>query len=74
MKLTGRVVNGHVEVESTELPEGAEVIVLIGEDEAAYELTEQEEEELLQAHMEIAAGRGVPAEKVLEKIRERRAI
>lgn len=73
MKLKGRVVNGHVEIEGAELPEGADAVVLIGEDEAPYELTAEEDEELWQAHLEIAAGRGIPAEKILDKLRRERS-
>jgi hypothetical protein len=67
MRLRGRVVNGRVEIEDDlPLPEGASVEVIIGED---YDLTEEEEEDLWQAHRSIERGEGIPAEVILRKLR-----
>jgi hypothetical protein len=103
MKVTGRIVNGRIEVDGVELPEGATVTIellegpsMSPEEEAfvereyeasfdddlvpvsevraqlrnggAPELTEEEDEELWQAHLEIESGKGIPAEALLAKL------
>lgn len=60
MKLRGR---------DRQLPEGARVVVMIGEEEP-YELIEEEDEELWRANLPIE--RGVPAEMILAKLRRER--
>lgn len=72
MRLTGRVVNGKIELEDEmPLPEGAPVEVTISEI-GPYELTEEEDEELWQAHLSIERGEGIPAEVLLQKLRGKR--
>ena len=44
---TGRVRNGLIEVEGLELPEGAQVIVSWPDEDKTFELTPEEEAELL---------------------------
>lgn len=73
MKLTGRVINGRIEVDSEEsLPEGAPVEVTIAGVDEPYELTEEEEEELWQANLEIERGEFVTAEELLSDLKSRR--
>ena len=67
---TGTVVGGKVVVEGVPLVEGSVVAVLSREVEAPFVLTAQDEEELLAAMAEISRGEFVPAEELLESLRE----
>ncbi|PYQ28412.1 MAG: hypothetical protein DMF56_16520 [Acidobacteria bacterium] len=58
----GRVVNGRVEVEDGELPEGAEVSVFLRSDDE-YIPTPEEEAELEAAMDEADRGEGIPYEE-----------
>lgn len=70
MRVTGRVVGGRIEIEGNVAPpEGAEVEVTISDAEEPYELTEEEEQELWEAHLSIERGEGIPAEVILKKLR-----
>ena len=65
----GRVVNGRIEVEDVELPEGAEVAVCYSGDESEVQLTPEELAELDAAIEEADRGEGIPAEEVLRELR-----
>lgn len=66
----GTVVGGKVVVEGTPLVEGSTVAVLSREVDAPFVLTAQDEEELLAAMADISRGEFVPAEELLESLRE----
>ena len=66
---TGTVVDGKVVVEGETLTEGETVTVLLREDEEAFELTREEEEELLESIGEIERGEFVSGEELLERLR-----
>ena len=66
---TGTVVDGKVVVEGETLPEGSTVTVLLREDDEAFELTPEEEDELLESISEIERGEFVSGEQVLERLR-----
>jgi len=66
---TGTVVDGKVVVEGETLAEGATVTVLLREDQEAFELTAEEEAELLESMAEIERGEFVSGEQLLERLR-----
>ena len=66
---TGTVVDGKVIIEGATLAEGATVTVLLREDQEAFELTAEEEEELLESIGEIERGEFVSGEQLLERLR-----
>ena len=66
---TGKVVDGKVVVEGEALTEGSTVTGFLREDEEAFELTPEEEEELLGSIAEIERGDFVSCEQLLERIR-----
>ena len=67
--VTGKVVNGRIEVEDVELPEGLEVAVYYSGDEPEVQLTAEEMAELDAAIAEADRGEGIPAEQVLAELR-----
>ncbi len=69
---TGRVVGGKVVVEDVKLQEGASVTVLTRDDEGGFDLTREEEAELLLSIAEADRGETVSAEEVLAKLARRR--
>ena len=69
---TGRVVGGKVVVEDVKLQEGASVTVLARDDEGGFDLTREEEAELLLSIAEADRGETVSAEEVLAKLARRR--
>ena len=66
---TGIVVDGKVVVEGESLTEGSTVTVVLREDDEAFELTPQEEQELLESIAEIERGEFVSGEQLLERLR-----
>jgi hypothetical protein len=70
--VTGKVVNGRIEVEDVELPEGTEVAVCYSGDEPAVRLTAAELAELDEAIAEADRGEGIPARDVLRELRAMR--
>jgi Mg-chelatase subunit ChlI len=69
-KVPGKVVNGRIEVEGVELPEGAEVAVYHREDED-YDRTPEEEAELEESIAEIRRGEYVDGDEVMRRLRRR---
>jgi len=63
---TGKVVEGKVVVEGVTLEEGSVVTVLAREGEGTFELTPEEEAELLLSIAEADRGETVSGEEVLE--------
>jgi hypothetical protein len=70
--LTGRVVNGKIEVDDDSLPEGAIVTVHIHDDEETFEPTPEEEAMLLAAIAEADRGEFVSWAELLNELRSRR--
>ncbi len=66
---TGTVVDGKVVVDGANLTEGSTVTVLLREDDEAFELTSEEEEELLESVAEIERGDFITGEQLLERLR-----
>ena len=66
--MTGRVAGGKVEVE-TDLPDGTAVAILAAGD-TGFQLTAEEEEELVVAYEEIRRGNYVDGEELLRELRE----
>ncbi len=69
--MPGKVVNGRVEVEDYELPEGADVKVYL-RDERPVELTPELESELEASIDEIERGEYVDGDEFLRNLRSRR--
>ena len=69
---TGRVVEGKVVVERITLEEGSIVTVLAREAEETFELTAEEEAELLLSIAEADRGETVSGEEVLKGLPRRR--
>jgi hypothetical protein len=68
---TGRVIGGKVVVEGVALEEGARVTVLAREREETFELTPEEEHELLLSIAEADRGDTLSPEEVLDSLRHR---
>jgi hypothetical protein len=66
---TGIVVDGKVVVEGEALTEGSTVTVVLREDDETFELTPEEEEELLESIKQIERGEFVSGEQLLERLR-----
>jgi hypothetical protein len=66
---TGTVVDGKVVVEGESLTEGSTVTVLLREDDEAFDLTPEEEQELLESIAEIERGEYVSGEQLMERLR-----
>ncbi len=66
---TGTVVDGKVVVEGESLAEGTKVTVVLREDEESFDLTPEEEEELLASMAEIERGEYISADELLERLR-----
>ena len=68
---TGKVTNGVVQIDTKDLPEGATVTVLAREGDETFELTGEEEIELLAAIAEADRGELLEGDDLLKKIRHR---
>src|SRR5687768_1293577 len=66
---TGTVVDGKVLVEGETLPEGSTVTVLLREDEEAFDLTPEEEAELLASIADVESGKFISGDELLERLR-----
>lgn len=65
---TGTVVDGKVVVEGESLAEGSTVTVVLREDDETFELTSEEEAELLASIADIERGEFVTGEELLERL------
>lgn len=70
---TGKVVDGKVVLEGVSLEEGTLVTVLAKDEEGGFDLTPEQEAELLLSIAEADRGETVSAEEVLAKLARRRA-
>ena len=66
---TGTVIDAKVVVDGESLAEGAKVTVVLREDEESFDLTPEEEAELLASIAEIERGEYISAEVLLERLR-----
>jgi len=71
MRITkGRVVGGHIVVEGEPLADGVDVTVLCA-DEPGFELSDDDQADLLQAIAEADRGETLDANEVLSQLRRR---
>jgi hypothetical protein len=68
---SGRIIDGRVELDDVELPEGASVTVLMPEPEGTFEADPETERMLLASIAQCEQGRAVSIEKVIEELRSR---
>jgi len=68
---TGKIIGGKVVVEGVTFEEGTSVTVLARDDEGGFNLTPEEEAELLLSISEADRGETIPAEEVLAKLARR---
>lgn len=66
---TGTVIDGKVVVEGEPLAEGTKVTVVLREEEESFDLTPEEEAELLASISEIERGEHISADELLERLR-----
>jgi hypothetical protein len=66
---TGTVVDGKVVVEGETLAEGETVTVLLRENSETFELTPEEEDEILESIAAIERGEFISGEQLLERLR-----
>ncbi len=66
---TGVVVDGKVVVEGESLAEGSTVTVVLRDDQETFELTPEEENELLDSIAQIERGEFVSGEQLLDRLR-----
>ncbi len=66
--MAGKVVDGKVVVEGEPLPEGKAVGVFVVEDEAPYELSPQEASEINKSIDDIAQGRFVDGDDLVQEL------
>ena len=66
---TGTVVGGKVLLEGEALPEGSTVTVLLREDEEAFDLTPEEEAELLASIADVESGKFISGDELLKRLR-----
>jgi F0F1-type ATP synthase epsilon subunit len=69
MIASGKVVSGQIVVDGEPLPDGAVVTILAREAEEAFELDAAAEAELLESLAEADRGDTIPAEDVLQALR-----
>ncbi len=70
---TGKVVGGKIVLDGVSLEEGAAVTVLAKDDEAGFDLTPEQETDLLLSIAEADRGETVSTEEVLAKLARRRS-
>jgi hypothetical protein len=66
---TGTVIDGKVVVEGEPLEEGAKVTVVLRESEEYFDLTPEQEAELLASIDEIERGEYITGDELLERLR-----
>ena len=66
---TGTVVDGKVVVEGETLAEGATVTVLLREDSETFELTPDQEDEILESIASVERGEFISGEQLLDRLR-----
>lgn len=67
---TAKVVNGRLDVPEGSIPDGAEVIVLVpDDDESGFTLTEAERAELTEAIEQLRRGEGIDGWELLRELK-----
>jgi len=66
--ITGTVVEGKIIVEGEPLTDGSKVTVLAQEDEATFELSPEQEAEILESISEIEQGKGIEGHRFLAEL------
>jgi len=66
------VIDGHVQIDDAEWPEGASVTVLLSEGEETFEADAETERMLLESIAQCDRGQTVPLERLLDDLRNRR--
>lgn len=66
---TGRVIDGKVVLEGEPLGEGTVVTVVVGDDDEAFEVSDQDEEALLAAVAQADRGQVISWEKLRAQLR-----
>lgn len=66
---TGLVVEGKIVVEGEALAEGSTVTVVLRDDEESFDLTPEEEAELLESIAQIERGEFVTGKQLLDRLR-----
>jgi hypothetical protein len=69
---SGRVIGGRIELNDSELPEGAAVMVLFPEGDGTFEADPATESMLLEAIAQCERGETIPLEQVIEELRGRK--
>lgn len=72
--ITGKVVNGRVELPPGEVAEGATVAVVTSDDSDPVELSAEEEQELTEAIEAIARGEYIDGDELLARLKARRGV
>jgi hypothetical protein len=68
---SGRIVDGQVQLQDAELPEGAAVTVLLAEGDETFMADPETERMLLESIAQCERGQTVPFESVLQELRRR---
>lgn len=66
------MIDGHVQIDDAEWPEGASVTVLLSEGEETFEADAETERMLLESIAQCDRGQTVPLERLLDDLRNRR--
>lgn len=69
--VTGKVVNGKVELPPGAIPDGSTVAVVASDDSGPLALSKQEEQELTEAMEAIARGEYVDGDELLARLKAR---
>lgn len=68
---SGRVIHGRIEMNESELPEGAAVTVLFQDGDDSFSVDAETKAMLLHSIGQCERGQTVPLEQVLEELRDR---
>lgn len=68
---SGRIIDGRVELDGAQLPEGAAVTVLMPESEQTFEADPETERMLLESIAQCERGQTIPLATVIEELRSR---
>lgn len=66
---SGRIIHGRVELNETELPEGAAVTVLFQDGDETFSVDTETKKMLLESIAQCERGETVPLEQVLDELR-----
>jgi hypothetical protein len=68
--LSAKVIDGHLDLPEGTLEEGLTVTILIPEPESGFELTDEQQRELVQALAEADRGEGIDGWQLLAELRQ----